>query len=83
MSRVTPLKKTTIRITYAVMSIGLCQTIKEYGGLNFKSVYFILDSTSTMYLMKKSSIVLKELMASRVTEAQKLLIQIKFVEFVE
>jgi hypothetical protein len=71
-TRVTPLKKSTIpriEMTSAVMSTRLCKTLKEHGGLVFENVYFILDSTSTMFLMKKNSVALKEIMANKVTEA--------------
>ena len=70
-TRVTPLKKSTIpriEMTSAVMSSRLCKTTKQHGGLVFENVIFILDSTSTMYLMRKNSVALKEFMANRVTE---------------
>ena len=49
----------------------LAQTCAHYRRchLNTWHVYFILDSTSTMYLMRKHPVALKEFMANRVTGA--------------
>ncbi len=71
-TRVTPLKKMTIprvEMQSAVMSTRLSKTIQEHGSLKFKNIYYIIDSTCTLALLKKNTVALKEFMGNKVTEA--------------
>ena len=56
-------------MTSAIMSTRLCKTLIEHGGLEFENIFFILDSTCTMALLKKNTVALKEFMGNRVSEA--------------
>ena len=57
-----------VEMTSSVLSTRLCKITIEIGG-EFENIYFILDSTCTMALMKKDTVALKELMGNRVSEA--------------
>ena len=70
-TRVTPLERVTIprvEMQSAVIAIRLGNCIKKYSGYNFRSIYYMSDSTCTLATIKKDSIALKEYMGNRVAE---------------
>ena len=70
-ARVTPLNRQTTprsEMQSAVMSVRLSKTIQQFSGLNFGTVFYILDSLCSLATLHKDTMALKEYMSHRVTE---------------
>ena len=73
-TRVAPLVKESVprlEAQSAVISVRLSNTITTHSDLDFKEVYYILDSKCTLAAWHKDSIALKEWMANRQAEVLK------------